>query len=88
MHRARHHPAPHPPTPPQAEAEKQRLEHKQRLARQAAASGDAPPFRPRWFRQLPGGTQQGEGPVYQYAGGYWEARAAGQLKGMGDNIFG
>jgi hypothetical protein len=33
--------------PAQANAEKQRLEHKQRAARKAAERGD--PIRPRWF---------------------------------------
>jgi hypothetical protein len=75
------------PCAAQAEAEKQRLEQKQRLARLAAAAGEGQPFQPRWFRQLPGGTQQGAGLVYQFTGGYWEARATGQLKGLGDDIF-
>ena len=41
----------------QANAEKQRLETKQRAARKAADRGD--PIRPRWFEPIPG-TAQGE----------------------------
>jgi hypothetical protein len=71
----------------QAEAEKQRLEHKQHLARQAAEAGEAAPFRPRWFTRGPGEQQPGDALVYSYGGGYWEAREQGRLAAMGDDIF-
>ena len=68
----------------QANAEKQRLEQKQRAARKAAERGD--PIEPRWFRHIPNATQ-GEDPTYEYSGGYWEARKKGDYDGCRD-IFG
>ena len=68
----------------QANAEKQRLEQKQRAARKAAERGD--PIEPRWFRHIPNATQ-GEQPAYEYSGGYWEARKKGDYDGCRD-IFG
>jgi hypothetical protein len=88
--RAATHPTPHQPHQPtnlQAEAEKQRLEQKQRAVRQAAASGEAAPFRPRWFKRTPGEHQHGEALVFSYGGGYWEAREQGTLAASGDKIF-
>ncbi|PSC68755.1 oxysterol-binding -related 1D isoform X1 [Micractinium conductrix] len=84
----------------QANAEKQRLEHKQRAARKAAERGD--PIRPRWFdfadpqqtsfvgEKHGGGGQlhkPGEEPVFKYKGGYWESRETGNWEGCRD-IFG
>uniref|UniRef100_A0A1D1ZMT1 PH domain-containing protein n=1 Tax=Auxenochlorella protothecoides TaxID=3075 RepID=A0A1D1ZMT1_AUXPR len=68
----------------EANAEKQRLEHKQRAARKAAERGD--PIRPRWFEHVPS-AKPGEEPAYRYKGGYWEAREAGTFEGCRD-IFG
>ena len=68
----------------QANAEKQRLEHKQRAARKAAERGD--PIRPRWFTPRPD-HKKGEEPAFKYSGGYFEERAQGQFTGCRD-IFG
>ncbi|KAK9809121.1 hypothetical protein WJX72_009685 [[Myrmecia] bisecta] len=68
----------------QANAEKQRLETKQRAARKAAERGD--PIVPRWFEPIPG-VAAGEGLTYRYKGGYFEARKAGVYEGCRD-IFG
>lgn len=68
----------------QANAEKQRLETKQRAARKAAERGD--PIEPRWFRKLPN-SQPGVTPVFEYKGGYWEARKQGKYDSCRD-IFG
>ncbi len=86
-----------------ANAEKQRLEAKQRAARAAAEAGA--PLRPRWFEVLPAGEAAGAGGgagggaaaarrprgadelAFRYRGGYWEARAAGAWDGVRD-IFG
>ena len=74
----------------EANAEKQRLEHKQRAARKAAEAGE--PLEPRWFEVLP----TAEVPVrlrdpnelaFKYKGGYWEAREARRWDGCRD-IFG
>ena len=53
---------------PQANAEKQRLEHKQRAARKAAERGE--PIRPRWFEVLPadGSSDAGAGLASAAAG--------------------
>lgn len=73
----------------EANAEKQRLEHKQRAARRAADRGD--PIRPRWFTVLPaasaGAKREAHELAFQYNGGYWEARAEGRYDGCRD-IFG
>lgn len=50
----------------QANAEKQRLEHKQRAARKAAERGD--PIRPRWFDFVQD-AKAGEEPSYRYPHG-------------------
>ncbi|XP_068634062.1 oxysterol-binding protein-related protein 2A isoform X2 [Aristolochia californica] len=47
-----------------ADAEKQRLERRQRMSRKLQESG----WRPRWFQK------DGEDGPYSYVGGYWEAR--------------
>jgi hypothetical protein len=65
----------------QANVEKQRLEQKQRAARQAAEDGEA--LEPRWFEKVPG-ARPGEIPTYRYKGGYFEARAAGNYEGCRD----
>ena len=65
----------------QANSEKQRLEQKQRAARQAAEEGEA--LEPRWFERVPG-ARPGEQPTYRYKGGYFEARAAGNFEGCRD----
>lgn len=64
-----------------ANLEKQRLEQKQRAARQAAEDGEA--LEPRWFEKVPG-ARPGEQPTYRYKGGYFEARAAGKYEGCRD----
>jgi hypothetical protein len=59
----------------EADAEKQRLEHKQRVARKRAAEAGGPPP-PRWFRaaQPPRhAPDAAAGAWYEYCGGYWEA---------------
>ncbi|CAL8470152.1 g9694 [Coccomyxa elongata] len=68
----------------QANAEKLRLETKQRAARKAAERGD--PIRPRWFTRVEGAVP-GRQQAYKYHGGYFEAREAGQWPGVRD-IFG
>jgi len=70
--------------PHQANAEKQRLEVKQRAARKAAEEGE--PIRSRWFQPVPG-ARRGEQLAYRYEGGYWEAREAGRYTDCRD-IFG
>lgn len=67
-----------------ANAEKQRLEKKQRQARKEAEEGV--PIEPRWFAHVPGATR-GEELTFKYGGGYWEARAAGRYTDCRD-IFG
>ena len=87
----------------EANAEKQRVEHKQRAARRAAERGE--PLRPKWFSVLPAAAQacershsmgrqnskslhRGLGELaFSYKGGYWEARDAGDWTGCRD-IFG
>lgn len=68
----------------QANAEKLRLETKQRAARKAAERGD--PIRPRWFTRVEGALP-GRNQAYKYHGGYFEARAAGHWPNVRD-IFG
>ncbi|KAK4746002.1 hypothetical protein SAY87_012314 [Trapa incisa] len=60
-----------------ANAEKQRLEKRQRLSRKLQESG----WKPRWFQQ------EGENGPYRYIGGYWEARVQKVWDGCPD-IFG
>jgi hypothetical protein len=70
-----------------ANAEKLRLEQKQRAARKQLEAGER--ATPRWFRRLEAG-EVGEGkdvPQYVYVGGYWEARASGTWENVKD-IFG
>ncbi|KAH9777319.1 Oxysterol-binding protein-related protein 2A [Citrus sinensis] len=60
-----------------ANAEKQRLERRQRMSRKLQENG----WKPRWFRR------EGENGSFRYVGGYWEARE--QLKwDECPNIFG
>jgi hypothetical protein len=62
----------------EADAAKQRLEHKQRAARKRAAEAGGPPP-PRWFRaaQPPRhAPDAAAGAWYEYSGGYWEASRA------------
>lgn len=68
----------------QANAEKLRLETKQRAARKAAERGD--PIQPRWFTRVEG-AEPGQQQAYKYHGGYFEAREAGAWPGVRD-IFG
>ncbi|GMH33586.1 hypothetical protein BSKO_01420 [Bryopsis sp. KO-2023] len=68
----------------EANAEKQRLEHKQRAARKAAEEGE--PIRPRWF-EYKESAKQGEEMIFKYKGGYWESRDRGNFEGCRD-IFG
>lgn len=65
----------------QANAEKLRLEKKQRAARKAAEEGQ--PLEPRWFERVPG-ARSGESCTYRYKGGYFESRAAGRFDGCRD----
>eukprot|EP00898_Chlorokybus_atmophyticus_P008225 jgi/Chlat1/8403/Chrsp80S07909 len=65
----------------EANAEKQRLENKQRKARAQADAGEV--WNPRWFKR----TKEGNGNQFEYAGGYWEARTAHKWDGIRD-IFG
>jgi Oxysterol-binding protein len=68
----------------QANAEKQRLEKKQRKARKEAEEGV--PIKPRWFQPVPG-AKRGEALSFKYQGGYWESRAEGSYTDCRD-IFG
>ena len=67
-----------------ANAEKLRLEQKQRAARKQTEAGQR--ATPRWFRRLDGG-KEGKDVLYEYVGGYWESRAAGKWDNVKD-IFG
>lgn len=83
----------------EANAEKQRVEHKQRAARRAAELGE--PLHPQWFNVSPmavnyhGQTHSKQknnrrdpGELYfSYKGGYWESRAVKDWSGSRD-IFG
>lgn len=73
----------------EANAEKQRLEHKQRAARRAADAGE--PLEPRWFEVLPGASAGKHRDMnelaFAYKGGYWEAREKKDWEGCRD-IFG
>lgn len=60
-----------------ANAEKLRLEMRQRMSRKLQEDG----WRPRWFER------EGEDGPYHYKGGYWEAREQGNWDGC-PNIFG
>ncbi|KAL2901764.1 Oxysterol-binding protein-related protein 2A [Bienertia sinuspersici] len=60
-----------------ANAEKLRLERRQRMSRKLQEDG----WRPRWF------DREGEDGPYHYKGGYWEARSQGNWDGCPD-IFG
>ena len=65
----------------QANAEKQRLEIKQRKARKEAEMGV--PLEPRWFEKVPNAVP-GETPAFVYKGGYWESRREGRWEGCRD----
>ncbi|XAR54970.1 hypothetical protein NMG60_11030324 [Bertholletia excelsa] len=60
-----------------ANAEKLRLEKRQRMSRKLQEKG----WKPRWFRR------EGEHGPFRYVGGYWEAREQGKWVGCPD-IFG
>ncbi|GAB4857055.1 Oxysterol-binding protein- protein 2A [Ancistrocladus abbreviatus] len=60
-----------------ANAEKLRLEKRQRMSRKLQENG----WKPRWFEK------EGEDGSYRYIGGYWEARDSGQWNEC-PNIFG
>ncbi|KAG4206434.1 hypothetical protein ERO13_A03G009300v2 [Gossypium hirsutum] len=60
-----------------ANAEKQRLERRQRMSRKLQENG----WKPRWFHQ------DSENGSFRYTGGYWEAREQGKWDGC-PNIFG
>jgi hypothetical protein len=68
----------------QANAEKQRLEKKQRKARKEAEEGV--PIEARWFEEVPD-AERGQVLSYRYKGGYWEQRANGSFTDCRD-IFG
>eukprot|EP00899_Mesostigma_viride_P007189 jgi/Mesvir1/16471/Mv25057-RA.1 len=63
----------------QANAEKLRLEQKQREARKNADMGAA--YEPRWFKRNAGGDGSNE---FMYAGGYFEAREKRNFEGCKD----
>lgn len=65
----------------QANAEKQRLEIKQRKARKEAEMGV--PLEPRWFEKVSNAVP-GETPAFVYKGGYWESRREGRWEGCRD----
>ena len=65
----------------QANAEKQRLEVKQRKARKEAEQGA--PIEARWFNRVPNAVP-GEQAAFVYKGGYWEARKQGRWEGCRD----
>lgn len=69
----------------QANAEKKRLEVKQRAVRKAAEQ-NKDPLEPIWFEKIPKGVA-GETAMYKYKGGYWEARKNGNWEKCRD-IFG
>lgn len=69
----------------QANAEKKRLEVKQRAVRKAAEQRKDP-LEPVWFERLPNSTA-GETAMYRYKGDYWEARKTGDWQRCRD-IFG
>lgn len=69
----------------QANAEKKRLEVKQRAVRKAAEQ-NKDPLEPMWFKRIPKGVA-GETAMYKYKGGYWEARKNGNWEKCRD-IFG
>lgn len=59
-----------------ANAEKQRLERKQRAARAAADRGEK--IVPRWFERINEGVAApGEAPMYRFTGEYWRCRDEG-----------
>ncbi|KAI5594871.1 hypothetical protein BDE02_03G099700 [Populus trichocarpa] len=60
-----------------ANAEKQRLERRQRMSRKLQEHG----WKPRWFQK------EGDNGSFRYGGGYWEAREQGNWDGC-PNIFG
>ncbi|OMO55154.1 Oxysterol-binding protein [Corchorus capsularis] len=60
-----------------ANAEKQRLERRQRMSRKLQENG----WKPRWFQR------EGEDGPFRYVGGYWEAREQGKWDEC-PNIFG
>ncbi|XP_050151175.1 oxysterol-binding protein-related protein 2A-like isoform X6 [Malus sylvestris] len=60
-----------------ANAEKQRLEKRQRMSRKLQENG----WKPRWFER------EGEGGPFRYVGGYWETRKQGKWDECPD-IFG
>lgn len=68
----------------EANAEKQRLEEKQRAARKALEQGVK--IKPRWFEARPD-AELGRDLVYSFTGDYWEARDKGDFSGVRD-IFG
>jgi len=68
-----------------ANAEKQRLERKQRAARAAADRGEQ--IRPRWFERVNEGRAAGEAPMYRFTGEYWRCRERGEFPRCRD-IFG
>lgn len=60
-----------------ANAEKQRLERRQRMSRKLQENG----WKPKWFQK------EGDNGPFRYVGGYWEAREQGKWDGC-PNIFG
>jgi hypothetical protein len=68
----------------QANAEKQRLEKKQRRARKEAEEGK--PLHPRWFQPV-NNAVRGEHLSYAFTGEYWQQQEQGKFTGCRD-IFG
>ena len=69
----------------QANAEKKRLEVKQRAVRKAAEQNNDP-LEPQWFWKLPNSVA-GQTAMYTYKGGYWQSRKTGDWSQCRD-IFG
>lgn len=73
----------------QANAEKDRLEEKQRGTRNERMAQGLSPCTARWFEQIPARNEE-ELPRWRYRGGYWEARESGTWESVpeiyGDKI--
>ena len=63
-------------------AKKTRLEEKQRAVRKAAEQ-EKDPLPPRWFKRVSGGAG-GQAAMYNFTGGYWQARKTGNWSGCRD----
>lgn len=70
----------------QANAEKDRLEEKQRNIRHERVAQGLPACTARWFEQIAARNAE-ELPRWRYRGGYWEARESGKWASVPD-IYG